>query len=81
MNGWRRLLGTVLTGVLGAVAMFLVLAAFAVSQGRGIAYPLRAVQAMVSGRRVIPDHPVGSVRSTQVLDFLAAPAAFLIPAP
>lgn len=80
VNGWRRLLGTVLTGVLGAVAMFLVLAAFAVSQGRGIAYPLRAVQAMVSGRRVIPDHPVGSVRGTQVLDFLAAPAAFLTPA-
>lgn len=80
VTGWRRLQGAVLTGVLGAAGMYVVLAAFAVSQGRGLAYPFRAVQAMVSGRRVIPDHPVGSVRSTQVLDFLVAPVAFLTPA-
>jgi len=80
VTGWRRLQGAVLTGVLGAVGMYVVLAAFAVSQGRGIGYPFRAVQAMVSGRRVIPDHPVGSVRGTQVLDFLVAPAAFITPA-
>ena len=80
LTGWRRLAGTVLTGVLGAVAMFLVLAAFAASQGRGIAYPVRAVQAMVSGRRVIPDHPVSSVRDLSVLDHLVGPASFLTPA-
>jgi hypothetical protein len=80
VTGWRRLQGAVLTGLLGAVAMFLVLAAFAVGQGRGPSYPLRAVQGMISGRRVIPDHPVGSVRDLSVLDHLVGPASFVFPA-
>ena len=80
ITAWRRVQGAALTAVVGAAGMYAVLAGFAVAQGHGLAYPFRAVQAMISGRRVIPDHPVGSVRSTQVLDYLVAPTAFLVPA-
>jgi hypothetical protein len=80
VTAWRRVQGAVVTAVAGAAGMYAVLAGFAAAHDSGLAYPFRAVQAMISGRRVMPDHPVGSVRGTQVLDFVVAPVAFLTPA-
>jgi hypothetical protein len=75
-----RVVGTVVGGLLAALAMFLTLAAFALSQGRGFAYPLHAVQGLMSGRRVIPDHPNPMLKGDRIVDWIFGPVWFVAPA-
>jgi hypothetical protein len=75
-----RVIGTILGGLLAALAMFLTLAGFALSQGRGFTYPLHAVQGLMSGRRVIPDHPNPMLKGERLVDGIFGPLWFSIPA-
>lgn len=75
-----RLIGSIVAGIVAGAAMYAALAVVAVSQGRGLDYPMRAVLAMMSGRRVLPDHPVGSVKADLFLDVIVGPLWFLAPA-
>ena len=60
--------------------MYVTLAAFAVTQGRGPGYPLSAVQALMSGRRVLPDHPGPVLKEGYFYDWFVATLSFLVPA-
>lgn len=76
----KQIGGAAVTGVLAAAAMYAALAVAALVQGRSALYPLYAVHAMMSGRRVLPDYPYATVRGPQPLDYLVAPLYFLAPA-
>ncbi len=65
-------------GIIAGTVMFLVLAAF-LARSRGFWYPLHAVQALISGRRVLPESR-GPLRGTSPADFVVAPLLFLLPA-
>ena len=80
MSPLDRFLGSVAAGCLAGAAMYLTLAVFAVSQGRGLGYPLHAVHALMSGRRVLPDHPIPSLKDGYFYDWFAATLDFLAPA-
>ncbi len=75
-----RLLGGLVAGAASGVAMFVVLAVVAVAQGRPVMYPAYAVQAMLSGRRVLPDHPVATLADRRASDVVLGPVLFLVPA-
>jgi hypothetical protein len=75
-----RLVGGLAAGAVSGLAMYLVMAAAAVTQGRSALYPAYAVQAMLSGRRVLPDHPVTSLYGRHAADAIVGPVAFLLPA-
>jgi hypothetical protein len=75
-----RLVGSVLGGLTACLAMFLTLAGFALSQGRGFTYPLDAVQALMSGRRVLSDHPNPMIQADRISDWLFGPVWFTAPA-
>ena len=75
-----RFAGAVATGIGAGLVMYTALAAVAVSQGRGLSYPAYAVQAMLSGRRVLPDHPVATLAGRRAGDLVAAPVMFFLPA-
>lgn len=76
----RRALGGLLAGLAGGLAMYTTLAGFALAQGRGAAYPLWAVSALMSGKRVLPDHPVPALHGAAAHDLATAPVVFLLPA-
>jgi hypothetical protein len=76
----RALLGGAATGVVAGVAMYVVMAVAAVAQGLGAAYPLWAVQGLMSGARVIPDHPRQSLVAPIATDWVTGPIYFLLPA-
>ncbi len=74
-------LGLVVGGVAGLVAgaaMFLVLGALGAGS-RGFWYPLHAVQALMSGRRVLPESR-GALRGASPTDVVVGPVLFLLPA-
>lgn len=60
--------------------MYAVLAIFALTQGRDLLYPIHAVQALMSGPRVLPDYPRNTLDGAQLSDFLMGPLYFSIPA-
>jgi len=60
--------------------MYVVLAAFSLAQGRGAAYPFQAVQALMSGARVLPDHPRDNLVGPTVYDVVLGPFYFFLPA-
>ncbi len=74
-----RILVGGLAGAVAGAAMFVVLGLIASGQGRGFWYPLHAVQALMSGRRVLPDNR-GVLRGASPLDVVTGPALFLLPA-
>jgi hypothetical protein len=76
----RHVLGGALAGIGAGLGMFVVLAAFALSQGRGVLYPVHAVHGLMSGARVIPDHPRQGLVETRLPDVVMAPLYFLAPA-
>jgi hypothetical protein len=80
LNAGRRLAGALLAGLAAGAGMYLTLAAFALAGGRTALYPFQAVQALMSGRRVLPDYPIPSVRGPQSLDYFFGPLYFLLPA-
>jgi hypothetical protein len=65
---------------MAGAAMYAVLAAVALAQGRGWLYPAYAVEAMMTGRRVLPDHPVPTLYGRQPADLVLGPVLFLLPA-
>ncbi len=75
-----RFAGALVGGIVAGLGMFVVLATVAISQGRGVMYPAYAVQAMLSGRRVLPDHPVATLAGRRAGDLVIAPLMFLLPA-
>jgi hypothetical protein len=75
-----RLAAGMLAGVLAGAAMYAVLAGTAVALGRSVLYPAYAVEAMMTGRRVLPDHPVPTLDGRHPADLLLGPAMFLLPA-
>lgn len=75
-----RLAGGVLAGVLAGAAMYAVLAGSAIAQGRSALYPTYAVEAMMTGRRVLPDHPFPNLEGRHPADFVLGPVMFLLPA-
>ena len=78
-SGPQRIAAGALAGIAAGIGMFLTLAMFAVGKGDGFWYPLKAVHAMMSGRRVLPEFR-RSVYGSQSLDFVIEPVFFLIPA-
>ena len=80
LNSGRRVTGALLTGLVAGAGMYAVLAAIAVAGGRSALYPFHAVQAMMSGRRVLPDYPIPSVRGPQSFDHFFGPLYFILPA-
>lgn len=76
----RRILGGLLSGLVAGLGMYATLAAFAVGQGRGLGYPLHAVQALMSGARVLPDYPRGNLFEPQATDAVMGPLYFFLPA-
>jgi hypothetical protein len=76
----QALLGGAVTGVVAGVVMYGVMAVAAVAQGLGAAYPLWAVQGLMSGARVIPDHPRQSLVAPIPTDWVTGPLYFLLPA-
>jgi hypothetical protein len=75
-----RVLGALLAGLLGGVALYSWLAVAAVRDGLGLEYPLRAVHALMSGPRVLPDYPRGSLGGAEAFDPVSAPLMFIVPA-
>lgn len=76
----RRLAGGVIAGSVAGLGMYVTLAAVAIAQGRGVTYPLHAVQALMSGARVLPDYPRHALYEPQALDLVMAPIYFFVPA-
>jgi hypothetical protein len=76
----RLLLAGALTGALAGTGMYLVMAVTALAKGLGAAYPLWAVQGLMSGARVIPDHPRQSLVAPIPTDWVTGPLYFLLPA-
>lgn len=76
----RSFLGGLATGLAGGLGLYAVLAVVALLQGRGLAYPFQAVHALMSGARVLPDYPLGSLGGPQVLDLVLGPVYFFLPA-
>lgn len=76
----RRILGGLLAGLVAGLGMYATLAAFALAQGRGLGYPLHAVQALMSGARVLPDYPRGNLVEPQATDAVMGPFYFFLPA-
>jgi hypothetical protein len=76
----RRIAGGLLSGLVAGLGMYATLAAFAVAQGRGLGYPLHAVQALMSGARVLPDYPRGNLVEPQATDAVMGPFYFFLPA-
>lgn len=74
----RRLLIGVVTGLLAGVGMYVVLAAVAVAQGRSATYPFAAVQALMSGARVLPDS--ATLYGARATDVILGPVYFFVPA-
>ena len=68
------------TGIVAGLGMYVVLTAFSLSQGRGAAYPFQAVQALMSGARVLPDHPRESLIGPTNYDAVLGPFYFFLPA-
>jgi hypothetical protein len=69
-----------MAGGLAGVGMYVAMAVAAVAQGLGATYPLWAVQGLMSGARVLPDHPRGILHEPIFTDWLTAPLYFLLPA-
>lgn len=69
-----------LTGAVAGLGMYVVLAAFSVFQGRDAAYPFHAVQALMSGARVLPDHPREDLVGPLLHDMVLGPIYFFLPA-
>lgn len=76
----RQMLGGLLAGIAAGCGMYAVLAVAAIGQGRGASYPLHAVHALLAGKRVLPDHPAGSLYGPQAFDWFFAPLYFFLPA-
>lgn len=76
----RSFLGGLATGLAGGLGLYAVLAVVALVQGRDLAYPFHAVHALMSGARVLPDYPRGSLGGPQALDIVLGPLYFFLPA-
>ncbi len=74
-----RLFGGGLAGIAAGFGMFVTLAVVSLAKGRDFWYPLHAVQALMSGRRVLPEAR-GTLRGDSAVDVVVAPILFLLPA-
>lgn len=75
-----RLAAGALTGLLGGLGMYVVLVTVAAWRDLGLAYPLHAVQALMSGARVLPDYPHQVWVRSQNTDAIVGPLCFFLPA-
>jgi hypothetical protein len=75
-----RLVGGVVAGLAAGAAMYVALAVAALTQGRSALYPAYAVHALMTGGRVLPDHPNPSLEGRHPADLLVGPLLFLLPA-
>ncbi len=75
---WLGLAAGGVAGLVAGAAMFLVLGVLGAGS-RGFWYPLHAVQALMSGRRVLPESR-GALRGASPADVVVAPVLFLLPA-
>jgi hypothetical protein len=75
-----RLLTGMATGAIAGVGLYAAMAVAALSQGLGAGYPLHAVQALLSGARVLPDYPRPTLYGAKGLDVVTGPVDFLMPA-
>lgn len=78
LPAWLGLAAGGAAGLVAGAAMFLVLGALGAGS-RGFWYPLHAVQALMSGRRVLPESR-GALRGASPSDLVVGPVLFLLPA-
>ncbi len=76
---WLVLVVGGVSGAVAGAAMFGLLAAVSVAQSRPFSYPFNAVQALMSGRRVLPEVR-GPLRGASPADVIVGPVLFLLPA-
>lgn len=78
LPAWLGLAAGGVAGLVAGAGMFLVLGALGAGS-RGFWYPLHAVQALMSGRRVLPESR-GALRGASPTDVVVGPVLFLLPA-
>ncbi len=78
-SGPQRIVAGALAGIAAGGGMFVTLGLFSIGMGGAFWYPLKAVHAMMSGRRVLPNFR-GALYGSQPQDYIVEPILFLIPA-
>lgn len=78
-TGPQRIVAGALAGIAAGGGMFVTLGLFSIGMGGAFWYPLKAVHAMMSGRRVLPNFR-GALYGSQPQDYVVEPVLFLIPA-